>query len=282
MKPTKSRCLSIFLALCTLPLVDLAEMSIASNSDSLVPASANGKSSSAQADSVEQTSQSEPKEGDSKIHVAVITGGHGFDEESFLSLFKGHDDVAFDHLAQEDDSEVFEDISDWQYDVIVFYHMTQKISPQRQAIFLHLLDQGVGVVALHHSIAAFQDWPEYEKIIGGKYLLKDRAEKEGNGKASGFKHDVEFTIHLEDHPITQGLKDFKVQDETYINCTFEPDNTPLLTTDDPTSDKLIGWTRTYRNARICYIQPGHGVSIFANETYQSIVARAIRWCAGRM
>jgi type 1 glutamine amidotransferase len=130
-------------------------------------------------------------------------------------------------------------------------------------------------------MASFQDWPEYRKIIGAKYHLKREGQKEPDTEPSGYQHDVDFTIHLEDHPLAEGLQDFTVYDEAYIHCTFEPDNVPLLSTDDPTSDKTIGWTRTYGNAKICFIQPGHGASIFSDETYKTLVARAIRWCAGK-
>lgn len=221
-----------------------------------------------------------PKD-DDNIRVAVVTGGHGFDKEAFLGLFESEEDITYEELVQKDDSEVFEDISDWHYDVIALYHMTQEISPKRQANFIQLLTQGVGVVALHHSIAAFQDWPEYERIIGGKYHLERETGDETGHEPSGYKHDVDFAVQVEDHPISEGLKDFSVHDETYINYSIAPDNTPLLTTDDPTSEKLIGWTRTYKNARTCYIQPGHGASIFSDDTYKSLVNGAIRWCVDK-
>jgi hypothetical protein len=37
--------------------------------------------------------------------------------------------------------------------------MTQQISEKRQKNFLKLLDQGVGIVALHHTMGSFQQLP---------------------------------------------------------------------------------------------------------------------------
>ncbi|MCP4640672.1 MAG: ThuA domain-containing protein, partial [bacterium] len=159
------------------------------------------------------------------IKAAVITGGHGFDEAAFPPLFQGHDDIECTILPQEDDSEIFEDITDWPYDVIVLYNMSQKISAKRRQNLLKLLNQGVGVVGLHHAIAAFKEWPTFEQIIGARYFLKDTVEGNVTHPRSTYEHDVDFVLHVEDpsHPITRGLRDFQVHDETYNDWLLLPD-----------------------------------------------------------
>lgn len=218
-----------------------------------------------------------------KIKVVVITGGHGFKKEPFFAMFDSFGDVEYTSADLQDHSEIFEDVSKWDYDVMVFYHMTQQISPKRQKNFVKLLRRGIGVVALHHSIGAFQQWGRHRKIIGGKYYLKVTEEEGVTHKASGYKHDVDFTVHIEDatHPITRGITDFAIHDETYKDQVFERDNHILLTTDHPTSDKPLCWVRRYGKAKICYIQPGHGAEAYANEHYRRLVSRAIGWSAGR-
>ena len=39
-------------------------------------------------------------------------------------------------------------------------------------------------------------------------------------------------------PVTRGLEDFVIHDETYKGCHFQDDNNVLLTADHPTSDKM--------------------------------------------
>jgi len=214
----------------------------------------------------------------------VITGGHGFKKEPFFTLFEGCKDIEYVNAHQENDSEIFEDISNWDYDVIVLYNMTQEISPKRRENFVKLLHKGVGLVALHHSIGAFQQWPEYRKIIGGKYYLKDMVEDGIEHKASKYKDDVNVNIHVKDkkHPVTRGMTDFTILDETYKDQVFERDNHVLLTTDHPTSDKTLCWVRRHGKAKVCFIQMGHGPSAYGNATYRQLVAQAIRWCAGRL
>jgi len=223
------------------------------------------------------------KEGEN-IKVVVVTGGHGFKEEPFLALFQGCADIEYVEARQQDHSEIFEDISDWDYDVIVLYNMTQQISPKRRQNFVRLLQRGVGVVALHHSIAAYQQWSEYRKIIGGKYYLKTAEENGLVHEASTYKHDLDFMVHIEDasHPITRDMSDFTIHDETYRKCVFEKDNLVLASTDHPTSDGPLCWVRQYGKAKVCYIEMGHGPSAYANASYRRLVAQAIRWCAGRL
>jgi len=188
--------------------------------------------------------------------------------------------------AQKDHSELFEDIAGWNYDVIVLYNMTANISPARQDNFKRLLrDKGVGLVALHHAQGAFPDWDEYRKIIGAKYPLKDQTIDGVAFKMATYKHDVDLTVQVADrtHPLTRGLEDFDIHDESYKGVWFAKDNHVLLTTEEPTSDKTIGWVRpNYGKARVCFFQGGHDSKAYANPTFREIVVRAIRWSAGRL
>jgi len=221
-----------------------------------------------------------PAKPEKPIKAVVITGGHGFEHDPFFSLFKGNIDIEYVEAEQKDHSEIFEDISGWDYDVIVLYNMTQEISPKRQENFIKLLNQDVGLVALHHTMGAFQDWPEYRKIIGAEYYLKETQEN----RASTYKHDIDMNVRIADtsHPITRGMSDFQIHDEGYKYCGFEKNNRVLLTTDHPDSDKTIAWTRKYGKAKVCTIQLGHDSAAFQNPNYRRLIARAIRWSAGRM
>jgi len=223
----------------------------------------------------------DPNKPGEKIKAVVVTGGHAFEHKPFISLFEGYDDIEYVEVQLKDHSEIFEDISGWDYNVIVFFNMTQKISPKRQENFTKLVKNGTGVVALHHSMGSFQEWPEYIKIIGGRYNLKASEVGGVKREASTYKHDADFTVHIEDtkHPITRGLTDFEVHDETYKKCSFEKDNRLLLTTNHPDSDTEIGWVRSYGRGKVCFIMVGHGPSVYANPTYRQLVARSIRWSA---
>jgi type 1 glutamine amidotransferase len=218
-----------------------------------------------------------------KIKVVVVTGGHDFEAKPFFSLFEGYDDIEYTKFDLKDGSEIFEDITNWSYDAIVLFNMTQKITPKRQENFLKLLNKGVGLVTLHHAMGSFQKWEQYQKIIGTKYNLQPPEGSATSQQASTYKHDMDMKAHIADtkHPITRGLNDFTVRDETYKNCSFEKDNRVFLTTDHPDSDKTVGWVRTYNKAKVCTIQLGHGPQAYADPTFRQLVVRAIRWSAGK-
>jgi hypothetical protein len=109
-----------------------------------------------------------------KIRVLVITGGHGFEQEPFHQLFDAMTDVEATHATYPAAAELLNPGLAEKCDVIVFYDMwAQGIAPAQQEAFVKLLDSGIGVVALHHTMAAHANWPEYAKLIGGKFHLKD-------------------------------------------------------------------------------------------------------------
>lgn len=217
------------------------------------------------------------------LSIVVVTGGHGFKEGPFLAVFEGMKGVRFVHAPQKDHSELFENVEKFPYDVIVLYNMTQKISAKRRANFLKLMDRGVGLVAMHHCIAAFGTWPEFRKIIGGAFFLKKNPALPKGQKPSAAKHGLTMKIRVAagDHPVTKGLADFVIQDEGYKHQAFEPDNTVLLTCDHPNSDKPIAWTRTCRKSRVCYIELGHGPEAYANASFRRLVSNAVCWSAAR-
>ena len=220
--------------------------------------------------------------GGEKIRVVVVTGGHGFNAKAFYSLFEGYDDIEFVRAPQKDHSELFEDVSNWPYDVIVLYNMTQRISDKRRSNFVALLKKGVGLVVLHHALAAFQNWPEFKKIVGGKYYLRPTVEDGVNHPRSAYKHGVRFKVKVADpkHPVTAGIGDFEIHDETYRGYFVDPSVHVLLTTDEPSSGKVLAWAKTYENARVCYIQLGHDANAYSNPAYRKFIYQAIRWAAG--
>jgi hypothetical protein len=220
-------------------------------------------------------------EGTAKIKALVVVGGHDFEEAPFKAMIDALPNAECTLVKLKDDSEIFEDISKWPYDVIVLYNLTQKISERRRANFLELLHRGVGLVALHHSVADYADWPEYAAIIGCQYFLEPRMVNGVEHPKSGYQHGSEMKLHVEDasHPVTQGVRDFTVHDETYNACIFDPKARVLLTSDHPKSDRIVGLAKTYGAAKVCYLQPGHGPDIYSDANYRKLVSQAIGWAA---
>jgi type 1 glutamine amidotransferase len=223
------------------------------------------------------------KDSPGKIRVLLITGGHDFEKEEFFKLFADNPDISFQAVEHPKAHALLKPEAAKSYDVLVTYDMHQEISDEAKADFLARLKEGKGLVVLHHAIASYQQWPLYSKIIGARYYL-EKTTVDGVEKArSTYKHGMHFRIHVvdPDHPVTRGVKDFDIHDETYNLFDVANDVHPLLTTDEPESNKVIGWVKTYGPARVVYLQSGHDRFAYENPHYQQLLHQAIRWAAKR-
>ena len=216
-----------------------------------------------------------------KTPVLVVTGGHDFEREPFFKLFKDNPDITYQAVAHPKAHALLTAEAAKQWNVLVLYDMHQDIRDQAKADFVARLKEGKGLVVVHHAIANYQAWPEYASIIGARYYL---AATNVNGVAkprSAYKHGVDFRIHVADpqHPVTRGVKDFDIHDETYKWFDVADDCHPLLTTDEPESNKVVAWAKTYQGARVVYIQLGHDHFAYENPNFQQLLKQAIRWVA---
>jgi len=218
-----------------------------------------------------------------KTRVLLVHGGHDFETNQFLQVFRTNPAISFQVVAHPRAQTLFAASHAGEYDVLLFYDLWQDISERAKADLIDRLKEGKGLVALHHCLASYQGWDEYPRIIGGKYHLKPWRENETERAPSTFKHDVDFAVRIADpsHPITRGLHDFTIHDETYGGCEVRPDSHALLKTDDPTSTSVIGWCKMYEAARVVYLQLGHDHKAYENPNYQQLVRQAIEWAAKR-
>lgn len=219
----------------------------------------------------------------SPIRVLLITGGHDFEQPQFFKMFKDNAEITFQAVEHPKAHAFFRTDAAGTYDVIVLYDMWQPITEEAKADFVRVVKEGKGLVALHHSLGSYQNWDEYFQMIGGKYFLEPRTENGVKKPGSTYKHDVRFKVRVAggDHPVTRGVTDFEILDETYGGFGVLPGATTLLTTDEPTSTPTIGWAKTYGAASVVYLELGHDHNAFESPNYRKLVAQAIRWTAGR-
>ena len=207
-----------------------------------------------------------------KLNILIVTGGHDFDRKSFFEMFDSFQEISYMELKHPEANLQLGQINPKTFDVVVFYDMPKSISDVEKVSYHKLLKLGKGMVFLHHSLASYQDWDEFKTIIGGKYHEEQNAQE-----SSTYQHDVDFKVLIKNpkHPVTKGVNDFEIHDEVYGNTEVLSDVVPLLTTDNPQSSKIIGWTHKMENSRIVYIEPGHDKSAYFNPGYQSLIRQAI-------
>jgi type 1 glutamine amidotransferase len=209
-----------------------------------------------------------------KEKILIITGGHDFEQEAFFAVFKDMPNVEYKSATQPEANQWYASSQIDNFDVLVFYDMVQKIEDSQKQDFIDLLNKGKGIVFLHHSLVSYQEWDKFEKIIGGRYVLKSV-----NHDSSTYQHDVNIPVTIADkeHPITKGMDDFVIHDEVYGNFKVLPSVHPLLTTNHSESGEIIGWTNAYGKSRIVYIQLGHDHFAYENPNFRRLVKQSIDW-----
>jgi type 1 glutamine amidotransferase len=211
------------------------------------------------------------------VRGLVITGGHDH-FTAFYSLFDGYKDLG--RLPVASSATAFENDLRGKYDVLILYDFSRDLSPAGRKNLFDFVESGKGIVVLHHALLDYQDWTWwYRDVVGGSYRLK----REGDRPSSTVKNGQQ--IHLtpeKDHPITAGLDPFQVLDETYKGMYISPRVRPLLTTDNPNSDRVLAWVGPCTTSRVVAIQLGHGPTVFSHPSYRTLVHNAILWSAGRI
>jgi len=216
----------------------------------------------------------------SPIRILVITGGHNYKTEQFNDMLASLGPQITYQVAELPEAyDMFLPENRDRYDVLVFYHMWQKITDEQAKAFEECIRNGKPVVALHHSICAFDGWPGYWDIIGGKYFHAVTNFKGEEYQPCSYIHDLHFNVHVvnQKHPVAKGVADFEIFDETYKGYYVEEGVTPLLTTDEPNSTSIIGWAKKYGKSKIVVLQSGHDAPTFENSNFRKLLKQSIIW-----
>jgi type 1 glutamine amidotransferase len=214
------------------------------------------------------------------VRILVITGGHSYKTGEFNNMLQALGPGITYQVAELPDAfRMFLPDNRNKYDVLVFYHMWQKITEEQARSVSECIWKGKPLVVLHHSICAFDDWPEYWDIIGGKYFHKETSFRGKTWQPCSYIHDLNFKVQVvnRNHPVTNGISDFRICDETYKGYYVADNVTPLLTTDEPSSNKVIGWAKRYGKARIVVFQSGHDAPTFENPDYRKLLKQSVEW-----
>ncbi|MDR2145426.1 MAG: ThuA domain-containing protein [Tannerella sp.] len=214
------------------------------------------------------------------VRVLLVTGGHDFDEEPFYAFVRSLAGCTVTEVKHPGALAMFRPENRTSFDVALFYDMPNNISEQEKQDFTDCLKAGKGMVVLHHAYCSYQEWDEYQEIIGGRYHEKPWTDSEGvEHPASTYRHDVEFRVKVADkkHPVTKGIRDFDILDETYHGGSVNPGVHVLLTTGEPTSTPSIAWTNRYGKSKIVTVLLGHDNHAWTNPNFAKLLTQAIMW-----
>ena len=254
--------------------------------------------------------------------ILVVARGHPYPRDALGHLFDGLNDCCWSLVEQPAARRFFNPESIGDYAAIVCYDMPgvdftgEKDAPRLidpdeslKIDMLAMLEAGMGMVFLHHALAAWPAWEEYGKIVGGRFLYRLACLNGQVWPDSGYRHEVQHTIKIKlDHPVTDGLpRSFSMVDELYLCPIFTTEIVPILVSDftfsaenfysaklavegkmhqnqgwsHPKGSNVVGWVKHYKTSPIVYLQGGDTESALLNPDFSQIVCNAVRWVSSR-
>ncbi len=204
-----------------------------------------------------------------KIKVMFFRGGGGHDWKNCSPIMKSV-------LEKTNDFEVTftENLDDLkerikQFDIIMQYTDGMDPTKEQENGLCDFVQNGGGYVGIHCTTASFQKCDRYWEMCSGRFA------GHGSGK---------FTVYIYDHehPITRGMKDFEIQDESYTHDYHRNAQMRSLTRMNRGNERQsMGWVSSYGKGRVFYTSNGHDRQAWVNPHFQRLVVRGAYWAAGR-
>jgi type 1 glutamine amidotransferase len=147
------------------------------------------------------------------------------------------------------------------------------ITEGQGAAIKEFVNSGNGFYALHNCSHISIASKNYREVMGGAYI--------GHPPLRPFR--VRATGNQ--HPITQGMSDFVVNDEQhYVEydkdkkfIVMEAENVDGLTYESLGSKSISGWAYDFGSGRVVFTAVGHTIHAMWNPQYLEIQKRSIKW-----
>jgi type 1 glutamine amidotransferase len=148
---------------------------------------------------------------------------------------------------------------------------------ETEKALLDFIKNGGGFVTFHSSTSVFYNWPEFQEISIGAWIMDTTS----HGKPS----ETRIEISNNEHPVTQGMKEFEIFDELWINASK---NNKFEVLGTATNEKLIKNRMTkqpaimvaeYGEGRIFHTILGHDIKSMESKGFQSLMLHGTEWAA---
>jgi type 1 glutamine amidotransferase len=209
------------------------------------------------------------KPGTGKIKLLVVLNG-GHDGNGFTAVLTEvlkktagfdvtstdrRDDLKADHLKK--------------FDVVLIYGSGGDFTDPAQEQGLAEFARGGGGVVGVHATDANKKSDVYWELLGGRFA------GHGGGTYAAYVCD-------KDHPITAGMSDFQISDETYWHDYHRNACTRCLVRMNQGNDRqCMAWVQHYGKGRVFNTGFGDNRAAWTNPQFQRLVVRATYWAAGR-
>ncbi|MGH9722049.1 MAG: ThuA domain-containing protein [Bryobacteraceae bacterium] len=147
------------------------------------------------------------------------------------------------------------------------------IKPEQGKAVRQFVQNGGAALFLHNTTHVGLTDPDFRHVLGAAYA--------GHPPIRTFK----VKVTNPNHPIARGVRDFVVTDEQhYMEYDKDPKNVFLETVNEEgltyrTQGATApgGWAYDYGRGRVCYMSPGHLLTVLWNPEYIKLQHNAVRW-----
>lgn len=132
---------------------------------------------------------------------------------------------------------------------------------------------GGGLVGNHTAAICFDDWPEWQAVLGGAW----------NWGRSTHPPQAPVTAVVDrpdSHPVTAGLPHrFSLDDEVYGDLDLDPAIRPLAhaTRHDGDEPQPVVWVHRFGEGRVVYDGFGHDVASLRDPVHVRLLRQAVHW-----
>ncbi|MEO8680893.1 MAG: ThuA domain-containing protein [Vicinamibacterales bacterium] len=169
-------------------------------------------------------------------------------------------------------------------DAIFFLgHRDVPIDEQQKSDLLKFVrDDGKGIVAAHVALTAFESWPEFGELLGGRYDGHPWNQAAGTiiNEGSDFPATKHFPATFPFNDEFYQPKDFwrtKSRVLLRLDVSKMPPNAENHSKD---GDLPLVWAKSYGKGRVFYSSFGHDAGVWDNRDIQQMYFEAIKWALG--
>ena len=136
---------------------------------------------------------------------------------------------------------------------------------------------GKGFVSVHAGSSSFYDWPEYQQLAGGSWMLGQT----GHGPA----HEFMVKPVDESHPVTRGMTNFLTTDELWHRTGLQAGISVLATAfsarnrNGTGKDEPVAFTTDFGRGRGFNLLLGHDARAMEAMGFQTLLQRGTEWAA---
>jgi len=153
---------------------------------------------------------------------------------------------------------------------------------QKAELLAFVHDEGKGFVAGHTALTAFESWPEFGDLLGGRY--DGHPWGSAPGTVINEAPDFPATRHF---PAT-----LNIADEFYQPKAFSRDQARVLLRLDASKmppnaeyhgtngDMPLVWAKTYGKGRVFYSSFAHDAATWDNRNVRQMYFEALKWALG--